>query len=145
MQKIFLASDHRGFKLKEEIKSYLSSCGYTVSDCGNLVYDKDDDTNDFANKLAVGLNKESESLGISFCGSGIGMALAANRHKGIRAAVAHTENETITACLHNHINVLSLPADIMSLDDAKKIVNAYLLSPRSTEERYVRRIKKLDL
>ncbi len=145
MQKIFLAADHRGFKLKEDIKSYLSSCGHTVSDCGNLEYDPIDDTNDFANRLAIQLKKEPGALGITFCGSGIGMALAANRHKGIRAVVAHTEKETVTACFHNHINVLSLPADTMTSLDAKKIVDIYLESPRSIEERYVRRIKKLDL
>lgn len=85
---IYLASDHRGFQLKEKIKIWLKEWGYEYEDMGNLVYDKDDDYPDFINKVAEAVaNNPEQSRGIILGGSGQGEAMAANRYKGVRAAV----------------------------------------------------------
>ena len=82
---IYLAADHRGFKVKEELKKYLRNLGYNFEDLGNKIFDPADDYTDFAERVAKKVSREQENKGILICGSGIGMTIVANKFKKIRA------------------------------------------------------------
>lgn len=151
---IYLACDHRGFELKEKIKKWLGEWGYEHTDLGNTVYDKEDDYPDFAIKLAKNIkyqisiikNKEKilNHVGIVICGSGIGVSVAANRFSGIRCALGFDADQVQHGVENDHINVLALPADYLSEEKAKELVKIFLTSKPVNEERFVRRIKKLE-
>lgn len=145
MKQIFIASDHRGFELKKHLKSHLQQNGHNVVDVGNKIQDPDDDYSDFAHALAKSVSESEEDLGISICGSGVGMSMTANKHLGIRSAVAHSVDEVKKACEHNHINIISLSADNTSVEDAKTLVDTFISAPRSSDARHIRRIEKVDL
>ncbi|MBI4035162.1 MAG: RpiB/LacA/LacB family sugar-phosphate isomerase [Candidatus Chisholmbacteria bacterium] len=140
--KIFLGADHRGFRLKEQLKNWLEAEGHEVVDMGNYKYDPEDDFPDFA--VAVGERVvKGEGIGILMCGSG-GMALAANKIKGVRAVEVWDEERGAHALSHDRVNVLALPADVVDVEMAKKIIKAGLATLPRTEEKYERRLKKID-
>src|SRR3989338_7690838 len=121
--KIYLASDHRGFELKEKTKEWLKERGYEYEDMGNFVYDKDDDYPDFISKAAEKVSQDSDnSRAIIMGGSGQGEAMVANRHKGVRAAVYYGGSEEIVKLSreHNDANVLSLGIAIGSTFEGSK-------------------------
>ena len=104
--KIAIACDHGGFHLKEHIKKYLTEKGIEIVDHGT--YSEDSvDYPDFANALAAHLENDKGAKGILVCGSGIGISIAANRHKHIRCALCHDENTAMLSRLHNDANVLA--------------------------------------
>ncbi|MBU2109392.1 RpiB/LacA/LacB family sugar-phosphate isomerase [Patescibacteria group bacterium] len=145
--KIFLGTDHAGFKLKEKLKAYLIELGYEIQDMGNFIYDKQDDYPDFIPLVAGKVAEDPEhSRGIVLGGSGQGEAMVANRIKGVRAAVVYNYNEDIVKLSreHNDANILSLGARFLSEEEAKKIVKLWLETPFSNEERHKRRICKLS-
>lgn len=140
--KIFIASDHGGYKLKETLIQFLTEKGHTVNNLGTNS-EEAVDYPDYAQNLCKELNKNPNSYGILICGTGIGMSIAANKRKGIRAALC---NETTAAKLskeHNNANVLCLGGRIIGEELAKAIVETWLKTPFSKEERHVRRINKL--
>ena len=144
---IFLASDHAGYELKERLKKYLSSLGYEVEDCGAFEYDQGDDYPDFIFPAARKVAEDSlKNRAIILGGSGQGEAMAANRIKGVRAAVIYSFNEDIIKLSrqHNDANVLSLGARFLSGEEAEAAVKIWLETPFSQEERHKRRIGKLD-
>jgi ribose 5-phosphate isomerase B len=144
--KVYLASDHAGFALKEIIKAYLIGKGYEVEDCGAFILDKDDDYPDYIAKAAQAVIKDQNSKAIIFGSSGQGEAITANKFKNIRAVVFYAlpfEMARITR-LHNDANILSIGAKFLSEDDAKKAVDLWLNTPFSNEERHKRRIDKID-
>ncbi len=102
-----IGADHVGLKLKEQLKKYLIKKKIAYEDAGAYSLDKDDDYPDYAEKVAKKVSKEND-FGILLCGSGTGMAIAANKIKGIRAAVGYSLDEVILARKHNAINVLCL-------------------------------------
>lgn len=144
--KIYIASDHAGFKLKEELKTFLGGLGYKVEDKGPFKYDPQDDYPDFIKPAAEVVANEPGSLGIIIGGSGQGEAMAANRIKGARAAVYYGGPEEIIKLSkeHNNANILSLGARFLTLDQAKKAVKLWLDSYFKGEKRHKRRIEKLD-
>ncbi|MBU2218962.1 RpiB/LacA/LacB family sugar-phosphate isomerase [Patescibacteria group bacterium] len=145
--KIFLGTDHAGFKLKEKLKAYLIELGYEIQDMGNFIYDEQDDYPDFIPLVAGKVAEDPEhSRGIVLGGSGQGEAMVANRIKGVRAAVVYNYNEDIVKLSreHNDANILSLGARFLSEEEAKKIVKLWLETPFSNEERHKRRICKLS-
>ena len=146
MPKIFLATDHAGFELKEKIKEYLVKSGYEVHDHGAHSYDKNDDYPDFVIPAAKNVAKNPNSMGIIFGASGQGEAIAANRIKGIRAALYYGGNLEIVELsrTHNNANVLSLGARFLSNEEAVKAVRLWLDTGFSSGERHIRRIKKID-
>jgi ribose 5-phosphate isomerase B len=119
---IFIGADHRGYKLKEELKEWLVAEGFEVVDVGNNKYDPEDDFPDFALKVGEKV-VESEGVGILLCGSG-GMALAAKTD--------------------DNANVLTIAADAVDSERAKKILRVWLNTSFKTEEKYARRLKKID-
>ena len=126
--KVYIAADHAGFYLKKELIKYLGVKGIEVEDCGANVLDEADDYPDFIIPCAKKVADDTGSVGIVIGGSGQGEAIAANKVKGIRAAVYYGGNSQIPklAREHNDANVLSLGARFMGGDDAKKAVTAWL-------------------
>jgi len=146
--KIYFATDHAGFALKETVMSYVrDELGYDVEDCGALTHDEYDDypryMKDAAEKVAA---HPEDTKAVIFGGSGTGEAIVANRTEGVRAAVYYGGNtEMLTLSReHNDANVLSLGARFLSEDEAKEAVTLWLQTPFSEEERHVRRIKQID-
>jgi ribose 5-phosphate isomerase B len=133
----FIASDHRGYELKEYLKMK-----FPLIDLGPFS-DMDVDYPDYAKKLTKYVLKE-KSMGILICGTGIGMSIAANRNKGIRAALCDDVGEAGLARLHNDANVLVLRGDFTNSRNAEKIVKKFFEVKFSNEERHKRRIRKLD-
>ena len=159
---IYLAADHGGFKLKEEVKKYLQAQCQNVVDCGNETYQSDDDYPDFVLKAAQLVARNPESRSIIFGGSGQGEVMVANRVKGVRCmlfygpVVAHEALDINgkkssdpfellrTSRIHNDSNMLSLGARFLSTEDALMAVKIWLETPFPAEERHLRRIKKFN-
>lgn len=142
---IFIGADHRGFEFKNKIVEYLQQRNVRVEDMGAYQYDPEDDYPDFAIKVAQAvLQNPKEFLGIVICGSGIGVSIAANRYKGIRCGCALNTEQVKHGKENDHINVLSLASDYTDFETAKKIVDAFVDTPTKQEEKYQRRIDKLD-
>jgi ribose 5-phosphate isomerase B len=144
--RIFLATDHAGFKLKEKIKSFLNSKGYDVIDCGATQLEANDDYPDFIAKAAAEVSKDSEnSKAIIFGKSGQGEAIVANKFKNVRAVVYYGGNAEIVNLSrdHNDANVLSIGAGFVNETEAEVIVESWLAREFSGEERHRRRINKI--
>ena len=143
--KIHLATDHAGLELKEKVKLYLSDLNYEVIDHGAYEYDALDDYPDFIFPCANAVSNDLESKGIILGGSGQGEAMAANRVKGVRAAVFYNGPEEIIKLSrqHNNANILSLGARFMSEEEMYKIIEVWL-STDFESGRHQRRIEKLD-
>ncbi len=141
--KVYLATDHGGYELKEILKTWLTENDYEVEDMGAFSVNSGDDYPDFIIPLARKVAQDPDSLGIISGRSGNGEAMAANKIKGIRAAVCLNEEMARKAKQHNNANILSLGADYMSVNEAKNIVKAFLETPFSEDVRHVRRINKI--
>jgi len=145
--KIFIASDHAGFELKEKLLEFLLSLDYEVSDEGAFEYDEKDDYPDFVSKVAQKISENpNESKGIVLGGSGQGEAMVCNRFKDVRSVVYYGgEKEIIKLSReHNDANVLSLGARFVSEDEAKEVVKMWLETKFNEDERHIRRIKKIE-
>jgi ribose 5-phosphate isomerase B len=142
---IFIGADHRGFDLKNQIIEFLQEKNIRVEDMGNFEKAPLDDYVDYAKKVAQAvLQNPSEFLGIVVCGSGVGVAIAANRYKGIRCALGFETDQVKHARENDHINVLSLPAEYINLEQAKQLIEAFMAAQPKNEEKYLRRSNKLD-
>jgi ribose 5-phosphate isomerase B len=143
--KIFLASDHAGFELKKYIKDNLIKLNYEVEDCGAWELDPLDDYPDFIIPAAIKVASNLNSKGIILGGSGQGEAIAANRIKGIRAAVYYGGPIEIVGLsrMHNNANILSLGARFVPQDQILNVINVWL-SESFEGGRHEKRIKKLD-
>ena len=139
--KIFIGSDHGGFKLKEKIKKYLKDLNYEYEDLGTN-NTQSSDYPDFAYKVAKKVS-ETNSKGILICGTGIGMSISANKVKGIRAALAYDETTARMSREHNNSNILCLGERTTKEALAKKIVKVWLSTKFSKEERHHRRVSKI--
>jgi len=141
---IYLGADHKGYKLKEVIKNYLSGFGYKFEDLGNKIFDKEDDYVDFAEVVAKKVVKNANNRGVLFCGSGTGMMIAANKIAGARAIVGFSEKIVKLSRQHNDSNILSIPSDFLKEKEAVKIIKVWLSEKFSKEKRHIRRIKKIE-
>lgn len=145
LKKIGIASDHAGFKLKEEIMKFLKEKDFEIYDLGTFNGEESVDYPDFACKVAEGIRKKKFERGILICGTGIGMAIMANRYKEVRAANC---NDIYTASLarqHNDANVLTLGARVVAPELAIKIVEVFLNTPFSSKVlRHKKRVLKLS-
>ena len=142
---IHIATDHAGLELKEKVKSYLSKLDYEVVDHGAYEYEALDDYPDFIFPCADAVSDDPNSKGIILGGSGQGEAMAANRVKGIRAAVFYNGPDEIIKLSrqHNDANILSLGARFMTDQEMYKIIKLWL-STKFESGRHKRRIEKLD-
>ena len=139
---IYLATDHRGFELKEKIKKWLAEWGLEFQDLGAFEYNQEDDYTEYA-KLVAEKVSNSENMGIVVCGSGVGVDVVANKFDGVRSGLALDEDQIKLAREHDNINVLALASEHMSEEDAKKAIEAFLKTPFSGKERYERRLGKI--
>ena len=142
---IHLATDHAGLDLKDKIKIYLSEMDHEVIDHGAYKYDALDDYPDFIFPCAKAVAKDTESRGIILGGSGQGEAMAANRIKGVRAAVFYNGPDDIVKLSreHNDANVLSIGARFMDESEIYRVIEIWINEPFEGG-RHVRRIEKLD-
>lgn len=141
---LYIAADHAGFPLKEELKPFLEKEGYEVVDLGNEELDTSDDYPDFAQIMAREIMENEDSGGILICGTGQGMCVAANRFPGIRAAYVFNEFTARSAAEHLNANVICLGARLIDAETAKKLVKMWLDAEFSDEERHRRRIEKIE-
>ena len=146
--KIYIATDHAGYEMKEALASYLEKdLGYTVADKGAHQHDSNDDYPDFIQLVAQEVSRDpSGSQGIILGGSGQGEAIVANRFPNVRAVIYYGGPIEIVKLSreHNNANVLSLGARFLSLDAAKEAVKLWLDTSFSGEERHSRRLKKIE-
>ena len=140
-EKVIIASDHAGFKLKEEIKKFLIRKKRKVLDLGtkNTI---PVDYPDYAHLLSKKMNKNENQFGILICGSGTGMSMTANKHKNIRAALCYDTKSTRLSRLHNNANVMTIGARLIKKSVALKCVNTFLIT-YFDGGRHLRRIKKI--
>tara|TARA_E500000331_G_scaffold132749_1_gene129812 strand:+ start:590 stop:1015 length:426 start_codon:yes stop_codon:yes gene_type:complete len=141
LKKIFISSDHAGFKLKELIKDYLDKKKISYNDLGPN-NDNRVDYPDFAHKVAKKVKINKNHVGILVCGSGMGMNIAANRHKNIRAAQCFNLKSTKLSRLHNDANIITLGSRLLSKNNVLKCVNVFL-STKFEGGRHSKRIKKI--
>ena len=140
-EKIILASDHAGFRLKENIKKFLIKKGKKILDLGTNST-KVVDYPDFAHLLSNKIKKNRKQFGILVCGSGIGMDMAANRHKNIRAALCYNLKSAKLSRQHNNANVMTLGARLIKKNIALKCVSTFLKTDFDFG-RHLKRIKKI--
>ncbi|MCW2940072.1 MAG: ribose 5-phosphate isomerase [Actinomycetia bacterium] len=142
--RVYLGSDHAGFELKEHLVAWLTANGHDPVDCGPVVYDAVDDYPVYVLRAAERTVADPGSLGIVIGGSGNGEAIAANKVKGVRAALAWNEDTATLGREHNDANVISIGARMHDRDTATRFVELFLATPYSKEERHSRRIAMLE-
>lgn len=144
--KVFVAADHNGFEFRQHIIDFLRKSGHDVTDEGDTRLDPVDDFPQFAGRAVNELlaTNDSEARAVLICGSGQGMCMAANRFKGIRAALCYDVQEARTARNDDDCNVLCLPSRLMTAKEAEPIISAWLHTPFAGADRFKRRIRQLD-
>jgi ribose 5-phosphate isomerase B len=141
---IYIGADHGGFNLKGQLETELKNEGYAVIDVGDAKLIADDDYTDFARAVAEAVAQDSNlRRGIVICRSGFGADIAANKVKGVRAALAMSPDHIYQGRHDDDVNVLALAADFVTPEDASKMMKVFLTTPFAKEERYTRRIKKI--
>ena len=141
MKKIFLSSDHAGYRLKESIKLHLDKKKIKYTDLGPFNNDKVDYP-DYAHKVSKKVKINNNHVGILVCGSGIGMSIAANKHKNIRAAQCFNLKSTKLSRLHNDANIITLGSRLLTKKNALKCVSVFL-DTKFESGRHAIRIKKI--
>ncbi len=141
---IYIASDHRGYNLKEYLKDYMSKAKIPFKDVGNHKFDPEDDYPDFALKIANKVAENlDENLGVMICGSGLGMVVVANKVMDIRAGLATNEWLAQHARENDDLNIISLAADLTDFSLSEKILKTWLGSKFKDEPKYRRRLEKI--
>lgn len=144
MKKIGVACDHAGYQMKELIIGYLDAMGYEAFDFG-CYSEESCDFPDMAHPLAYAVEKGEVNFGIALCGSANGITMTLNKHQGIRAAICWEPELAILAKEHNNANICSLPARYIDNSVAIEVVEAFLNTPFSGEERHARRNAKIAI
>lgn len=141
MDTIAIGADHAGFEMKEHLKKVLEKEGYTLKDFGTYSSEAADYA-DFAHPVSYAVENKEFNLGLLVCGSANGVAMTANKHQGIRAAICWTEELAALARQHNDANVLCVPARFVSTELGEKIVHIFLQSSFEGG-RHARRVGKI--
>ncbi len=144
--KIYVGTDHNGFRHKQKLVEYLKRAGYEVVDVGHDELVPDDDFPEFAHRtvLAMLASDDPDPRGILLCGSGQGMCMAANRFNGIRAALGYDHVSARVARNDDDSNVLCIPARHIKSDETNLIVDTWLNTPFAGAPRFKRRIRQMD-
>ena len=142
--RVHIGTDHAGFELKQHLVQWLRGRGFEVVDHGPAAYDPSDDYPGFCIACAEGVIADPGSLGIVLGGSGNGEQMAANKVRGVRAALAWNEDTARLAREHNDANVISLGARQHSVEECERLIDLFLTTPFSGDERHVRRIGQLS-
>lgn len=142
---VYIAADHRGFKLKEYLTGILRNEGYEVADLGNRTLDPNDDFVDFAAAVGRKISIEYQrARGIVICGSGVGADVVANKFPNVRSAIGFSPDQVYDGRHDDDFNVLALAANFLEPEQAKKIVLTWLTTEFAGEERYKRRLDKIS-
>jgi len=141
LKKLFISSDHAGFKLKEEIKMHFNK-RYSFVDLGTDSSKISVNYPDYAHRLCKKVSKNSQNIGILVCGSGIGMSMAANRHKKIRAAVCYSLKNTKLSRLHNNANIITLGSRLTKKNTAFKCIDVFI-NTKFEGGRHKKRVRKI--
>jgi ribose 5-phosphate isomerase B len=141
--RVHIGSDHAGFELKNHLVQHLKAAGHDIVDHGPAVFDPADDYPPYCLRTAEAVVRDAGSLGIVIGGSGNGEQIAANKVKGIRAALAWSTETAQLSRLHNDANVVSIGARMHSEDEATAFVDTFLATDYSGEDRHTRRIEML--
>ena len=141
MKNIFISSDHAGYNLKEQIKKRFSK-KYKFQDLGTSDSKNSVNYPDFAHSLCKKVSKNTKNLGILVCGSGIGMCMAANRHKKIRAAVCYSVKNTKLSRLHNNANIITLGSRLTNKNTAFKCIDVFI-NTKFEGGRHKKRVRKI--
>ena len=142
--KISIGADHAGFDMKQDLIGFVEKLGHTVHDVGTFEPGKPDDYPDYAVLVAKDIRNGQAERGILVCGSGVGVSVAANKFKGIRAGLCHDHYSAHQGVEHDNMNVLVLGARIIGLMMAQDVTEAFLGAKFSGEQRHVRRLKKVE-
>ena len=142
IHKIAIGADHAGFDLKEHLKKWLGKNGFSIKDFGTHSTESADYP-DFAHVVSAAVENKEFELGVLVCGSANGVAITANKHQGIRAAICWKEELAATAREHNDANVLCLPSRHISAELAEKITDRFLHSSFEGG-RHARRVSKIN-
>ena len=140
---IAVGSDHAGYELKNQLMEHLKNRGYEVKDYGTYS-EASCDYPDYAKQVANAVASGEAEKGLLVCGTGIGMSIAANKVKGIRAAVLSDEFSAEATRSHNDANILCLGARVVDYPKAEKLLDIFLDTPFSAEEKHIRIISKLE-
>ncbi|HIA76343.1 MAG TPA: ribose 5-phosphate isomerase B [Dehalococcoidia bacterium] len=141
--RISVAADHNGYELKNEISETLKRDGHDVIDMGPHYLDPSDDYPDYAKPLAESVSSGETERGIMVCGSGVGASVAANKVKGVRAAVCHDIYSAHQGVEHDDMNVLCLGSRIVGTEVVRELVSAFISAEYTNEERHARRLTKV--
>ena len=141
MKKIFISSDHAGFKLKELIKKHLKKKNLNFQDLGPN-YENSVDYPDYAHKVAKKVKVNRNNIGILVCGSGTGMNIVANKHKNIRAAQCFNLKSTKLSRLHNDANIITLGSRLITKKNALKFISVFL-NTKFEGGRHLKRVRKI--
>ena len=141
MKKVFISSDHAGYRLKEQIKKKFSK-KFIFEDLGT--YDSKNSVNypEYAHSLCKKVSKNDQNMGILVCGSGMGMSMAANKHKKIRAAVCYSVKNTKLSRLHNNANIITLGSRLTKKNTAFKCIEIFV-NTKFEGGRHKKRVKKI--
>jgi len=142
--RVHIGSDHAGFELKAHLVEQLGERGYEVVDHGPVEFDPIDDYPPYVLRAAVATVNDAGSLGVVIGGSGNGEAIAANKVRGVRAALAWNDDTASLGRAHNNANVVAVGARMHSLDEAGRLVERFLTTPFSGDVRHARRIAMLE-
>ncbi|MEK7529183.1 MAG: ribose 5-phosphate isomerase B [Patescibacteria group bacterium] len=140
---VYIGSDHAGYELKAKIEDHLRENGYKPIDLGVFGIENSADYPDIAREVGEKVSENKSSFGLLICGTGVGMCMAANKVKGIRAANTESELSTQMSREHNDANILCLGGRIVDLERATRLVDVFLKTPFSGDERHTRRIAKI--
>lgn len=141
---IYIGADHQGFTLKESLKKYLQEKGYEVIDVGNGHLDPNDDYPDFASLVGRAVSQDPIARrGVVICRSGVGVDIVVNKFKGVRSALVHNSEQAKLSRADDDANVLALSNEFASGEKAEKIVETWLTTDFSGDERHVRRLEKI--
>ena len=141
LKKIFIASDHAGYKLKKSVILKFSK-NVKFIDLGTNTSDKSVNYPDYAHKMSRKVASNYKNMGILICGSGVGMSMSANRHKKIRAALCYSVKNAKLSRLHNNANIITLGARLIKKDIAFKCIQAFLTT-NFEGGRHIKRVKKI--
>ena len=141
--KIVIGADHAGYEMKQLVVEHLKQQGHAVTDIGTHEPGRPDDYPDFAHLVANNILAGDSERGVLICGSGVGVSVAANKFRGIRASVCHDHYSAKQGVEHDDMNVLVLGSRVIGPNLAIDLVDGYLESKFSGEERHVRRLNKI--
>lgn len=142
--KVYFGADHGGFELKNELIELLKGAGAQVEDCGAASYDKEDDYPEIASRTIHKKLADDDSIAVLICRSGQGMGMVANRYKKIRAAIVWNCKLAQECRKDNDANVLVLPADFLTTEQAAECLEAFMFTTFSNEKRHLRRIEQIE-